>query len=34
MKYKVIEMSQEEWLAELLRAMFQQMGIPDIESDD
>jgi hypothetical protein len=34
MNAKVIELSREEWLAELLRAMFQQVGIEDIESGD
>jgi hypothetical protein len=31
---RVIELSMEEWLSELLLAMWQRMGIRDIEQDD
>jgi hypothetical protein len=30
---KKIEVSREEWLSELLLAMWRQMGIKDIEQD-
>jgi len=31
---KVIELSREEWLSQLLLAMWRQMGIEDMEIDD
>jgi len=30
---RVIKVTKEEWLAELLRAMWRQLGIEDIEKD-
>jgi hypothetical protein len=33
-KHKIIEVTKEEWLSELLQAMWKRMGIENIEDED